>query len=241
MRKMGSPTADAAFNLVLDFSNFQWYMVPLLLVIIYMIAKEIQKENWAGLLAAMGLWLMDWINEIWNALIYYFSDFAPFWSTPGVETFSGSGVWVPNSSLVILVGLNIEITFMFFMMGIVSTKMFKGTIQEELAITDLTEQKIYRKKRIINRIVMILSMTALCVIVEIILNLIGVLVWEWTNLWSIRNPVLIYLIGYLPFWGMSALIYDMKKRSSQIITVGALLAIVIAGLVIFGSLGWLFP
>ncbi|MBN2157050.1 MAG: hypothetical protein JW776_13485 [Candidatus Lokiarchaeota archaeon] len=240
---MGLP-ADTAFNLVWDFSNFQWYMVPFLLVVIYMISKEVQKENWSAILAAIAFWLMDWVNELWNAVIYHFKG-APFWSTPGVPI--APGVYAPNSSLVILVGLNIEITFMFLMMGFVSTKMFKGTIQEELRISDSAEQKLYRRKRITNRILIILSMAALCVIVEIILNLIGILVWEWNgagsqpNLWSISNPILIYIIGYLPFWGMSALIYDMKKRWLQVVIVGTMSIIVIIAFVTMAFLGWLAP
>jgi len=234
---MGSPSAEAAEAILRDFSNFQWYMIPFLLVVIYMIAKEVQKENWSALFAAVAFWLADWINEIWNGLIYHFTDFAPFWSTPPRP----SG---PNSSLVILIGLNIEITFMFLMMGFVSTKMFKGTIQEELRFQDLTEQKLYRRKRIVNRVFIIMSMSLLCVIVEIILNLIGILVWDWNgvlgpNVWSLTNPILIYLVGYVPFWTISAFVYDMKKRISQIITVGSMALLVIVSLVVFILIGWI--
>lgn len=240
---MGLPS-DTAFNLVWDFSNFQWYMIPFLLVLIYMIAKETQKENWSALLAASAFWLMDFINELWNAVIYHYTG-AAFWSTPGARI--APGVWEPNSSLVVLVGWNIEIVFMFFMMGIVSTKMFKGTIQEELAIENIGEQKAYRKKRITNRLVMVFSMTLLCIIVEIILNLIGLLIWEWDgtaglpNIWSKTNPILIYLIGYLHFWTISAIVYDCKRRWVQFTIVGGMAVLAFGTFITLGAIGWLAP
>jgi hypothetical protein len=244
---MGLPGSDQAFELVWDFSNFQWYMIPFLLVLIYMIAKEIQKENWSALLAAGAFWLMDFINELWNAIVYKETG-AAFWSTPGARVAPGVNEWVPNSSLVVLVGWNIEIIFMFFMMGIVSTKMFKGTIQEELTLEGL-EQKAYRKKRLINRLVMVFSMTALCVIVEIILNLIGVLIWEWDgttpgfpNIWSVRNPILIYLIGYLHFWTISAIVYDCKRRWVQFAIVGGMAVIAFGTFITLATIpGYLAP
>ena len=243
---MGLPSSDTALGLVWDFSNFQWYMIPFLVILIYMIAKEIQKENWSALLAALAFWLMDWINELWNAVVYRFTG-AAFWSTPGVLQEINPGVfdYVPNSSLVILVGLNIEIVFMFFMTGIVSTKMFKGTIQEEFAIEDLGERKAFRKKRLTNRIVIVFSMTALCIIIEILLNWIGILVWEWNgtsglpNIWSWTNPILIYLIGYLHFWTISAIVYDCKRRWVQLTIVGTEFLIVVVAFITMGSLGWL--
>ena len=103
---MGLPSITA-YNLVWDISNFQWYMIPFLLVLIYMIAKETQKENWSALLAASAFWLMDFINELWNAIVFQETG-AAFWSTPGAYQ-PDTGLWVPNSSFVVLVGWNIEI------------------------------------------------------------------------------------------------------------------------------------
>jgi peptidoglycan/LPS O-acetylase OafA/YrhL len=130
------------------------------------------------------------------------------------------------------------------MMGIVSTKMFKGTIQEEMAIEDLTERKVYRKKRLINRLVIVFSMTAVCIVTEIILNAIGILVWDWNgvlgpNIWSMTNPILIYIFGYLHFWTISAIVYDCKKRWVQLLIVGSLFLIVVVSMVVFIPLGWI--
>ena len=102
---MGDPS-HIAQSLLWDFSNFQWTMIPILVIVIYMIAKEVQKENWSALLAALAFWLMDWINELWNVAVYWTTG-AAFWSTPGAEI--APGIYEPNSSLVIFVGLNIGV------------------------------------------------------------------------------------------------------------------------------------
>ena len=53
---------------------------------------------------------MDWINEVANALVLHFTDRAAVWTTTG------------DTSFQILVGLNIEISFMFLIYGIVFVK-----------------------------------------------------------------------------------------------------------------------
>lgn len=54
---------------------------------------------------------MDWFNEIWNALVFHFTNFAPVWATP------------EDTAYLILIGLNIEICFMFAVAGIGFGKM----------------------------------------------------------------------------------------------------------------------
>jgi hypothetical protein len=45
---------------------------------------------------------MDWFNEIWNALILYFTDYQAFWTCSG------------ETGYLIFVGLNIEISMIIF-------------------------------------------------------------------------------------------------------------------------------
>jgi len=105
-------SAAKALALLRDGSHFQWYVIPLLLLVMYVYASEVERRNWSLVLAGLALWLMDWFNEIWNGLVFHFTGFAPVWGTPG-----------NGSSLVILIGLNIEICFMFALMGIVMCKL----------------------------------------------------------------------------------------------------------------------
>ncbi|AAB89929.1 hypothetical protein [Archaeoglobus fulgidus] len=53
-------------------------------------------------------------------------------------------------------------------------------------------------------------------------------------------PVLIFLIGYLPFFLAAYWIYDMESVRKQAITAGAILSFDAAMLAIFGGiLGWI--
>jgi hypothetical protein len=77
------------------------------------------------------------------------------------------------------------------------------------------------------------------VIVEIILNAIGALTWEY-SWWSARFPWLLWIFGYFYFFVVAYLVYDMRTIRAKAITVGAIFAVDIASLVIFmGVLGWI--
>ncbi len=204
-----------ALSILRDPSQFKWYVIPLLLFVLFVYAKEMSHRNWSAILAGLAFCGMDWFNEIWNALVLYFTQYAPVWCAPGGDT-----------SYLILVGLNIEIMLMFLVMGLMSTFF-------------LPQYKWGTFLGINNRIMIACVMSALCVVVEVILNLAGVLTWEYTW-WSARFPWLIWLIGYLPFWLVAFWVYDMKIVKNKVITVGVILTFDIACLVIFGGvLGWI--
>jgi hypothetical protein len=75
--------------------------------------------------------------------------------------------------------------------------------------------------------------------VEILLNAIGALTWDY-GWWSTGAPWLIFLIGYLPFFLVSFWVHDMESVKSKIITVGVIFAVDILAILIFGvALGWL--
>jgi hypothetical protein len=80
--------------------------------------------------------------------------------------------------------------------------------------------------------------SVLCVLVEIWLNHIGALTWEWSG-WNVRAPWLIWLIGYMPFYLVAYWVHDMPARKQQITVVGSLAAVVLVALGVFGGLGWI--
>ena len=57
------------------------------------------------------MWVADWFNEIVNALVLQASDRAPLWAATGPTAYQ------------FLVGLNVEISFMFALAGIVYAKL----------------------------------------------------------------------------------------------------------------------
>ncbi|GAB2876263.1 hypothetical protein GCM10027277_52090 [Pseudoduganella ginsengisoli] len=211
---MPPSSAALAHALVRDPSRFQWYVVTFLLVVIWAYGEQAAQRRWGVLFAALAFWLMDWVNEIWNALLFHFSGFAPAWSTPG------------QSAYVILIGLNIEICFMFALMGL-------------FAVRTLPADRHLRILGINNRWLLACVNSTLCVLVELWLNHIGALAWEWQG-WNVRAPYLIWLIGYLPFFVVTYWVHDMSSVRKQAAATGALAAGVAMALTVFGGvLGWI--
>ena len=201
-------SAEQALALLRDGSHFQWYVIPLLLIVMYVYANEVERKNWSMVLAGLAFWLMDWFNEIWNGLVFHFNGFAPVWGTPD-----------NGSALVLLIGLNIEITFMFSIMGIVMCKM-------------LPSDKNLKILGINNRLIFAVVGAILAVGIECLLNWVGALTWEY-SWWSLGAPWLIWLIGYLPFFLVSYWVLDMKTIKSKLITVGIIGAVDIISIIVF--------
>jgi hypothetical protein len=140
--------------------------------------------------------------------VFHFTNFAPVWGAPG------------KTAYLILIGLNIEICFMFAIAGIAFSKM-------------LPIDKKARVLGISNRLFFAVIDAAFCVFVEILLNGVNALTWEY-SWWNARVPWLIFLIGYLPFFLVAFWVHDMKKVRSKVITVGSILGFDAACLIIFG-------
>ena len=108
---MPSDFSQQALTILRDGSQFQWYVIPLLAFVFYVYAVEMEKKNYTLVLAGLAFWGMDWFNEIMNSIFFHLNGFAPLWCTPG------------DTAFLILIGLNIEIMFMFAVSGIVWTKL----------------------------------------------------------------------------------------------------------------------
>ena len=99
-----------ALKILRDGSQFQWYVIPFLMLVLYIYTVEVERRNWNLVFAGLAFWGMDWFNEIWNGLVFHFTQYAPVWGAPG------------RTAYLILIGLNIEICFMFACAGIVVAK-----------------------------------------------------------------------------------------------------------------------
>lgn len=99
---------------------FEWYIVPMFLVVLYIIVTELKNKRYNIVFGAAAFWLMDVFNETWNAMVYATTG-QPVWGT----TAAG------GSALQILVGYNIEISFMFFVLGIVACKLLRTSPESE--------------------------------------------------------------------------------------------------------------
>jgi hypothetical protein len=200
-------SASQALAILRDGSQFQWYVVALLAFVFYVYTVEAEKRNWSLVLAGLAFWGMDWFNEIWNGLVMHFTGYAPVWGAPG------------KTAYLILVGLNIEIMFMFAVSGIIWTKM-------------LLPDKKAKVLGLPNRWVVALAGSAFCVFVEFLLNGVGALTWDY-SWWSRSAPWLIFLFGYLTFFVVAFWVHDMKTLKAKLIAVGTIWAVVIASLILF--------
>ena len=207
-------SVQRALSILRDGSQFQWYVIPLFALVVYVYAVEIERRNWNVLFGGLAFWGMDWFNETWNALILHFTGFAPAWGAPS------------DTAYLILVGLNIEICFMFAVAGVTFCKI-------------LPKDKRLKILGMPNRWFIAIAGSAFCVFVELILNAIGALTWEW-SWWRAGAPWLIFSLGYLPFFLVAFWVHDMEKVPSKVKMVGAIYVGDALALILFGAiLGWI--
>jgi hypothetical protein len=211
---MPTDSAQQALSILRDGGQFQWYVIPLFAFVVYVYAVEVERKNWHLVFAGLAFWGMDWFNEIWNSLVFHFTNYAPVWGAPG------------QTAYLILIGLNIEICFMFAIAGIGFGKM-------------LPEDKKLKVFGLPNRVFIAVAGSAFCVFVEVLLNAIGALTWDYPW-WSASAPWLIFLFGYLYFFLVSFWVHDMESVKKKAITVGIIYAFDLVCILVFGViLGWL--
>ena len=205
---MPTDSARQALSILRDGSQFQWHVIPLLLLVLYVYANEIERRNWKVVFAGLALFGMDWFNEIWNALVFHFTQYAPVWGAPA------------DSAFVLLIGLNIEISLNFAIMGIVVAK-------------TLPADPATRILGVPNRWFVAVAASVFCVAIECLLNAVGALTWDYWW-WNLRMPWLIFAIGYLPFFVVAFWVHDLPTLRQKIRAVGAIYAFVVACLLLFG-------
>lgn len=230
--------------------GLKWYIVPLFVIWLFLIVNEIRQKRFSVVFGAAAFWLWDVFNETWNAMVYATTG-QPVWGT----TAAG------GSALQILVGYNIEISFMFFILGMLTCKLLKTTegyegqgffdanknwlddpnnmyYKANKKKSELTPEEYKTKvKAILGRIGVIVVGSIAAVIIEILLNKCNVLTWEkpW---WQPNFPFILFLIGYVPFYVAAVVIHDLPRKW-QLIGLGAILFVVVLLLIISGSLGML--
>lgn len=230
--------------------GLKWYIVPLFVIWLFLIVNEIRQKRFSVVFGAAAFWLWDVFNETWNAMVYATTG-QPVWGT----TAAG------GSALQILVGYNIEISFMFFILGMLTCKLLKTSegyegqgffdanknwlddpnnmyYKANKKKSELTPEEYKTKvKAILGRISVIVFGSIAAVIIEILLNKCNVLTWEkpW---WQPNFPFILFLIGYVPFYVAAVVIHDLPRKW-QLIGLGAILFVVVLLLIISGSLGML--
>jgi hypothetical protein len=194
--------------------HLDWAVITLLALVVYVYAVEVERRNWSAILAGLAFWLMDWFNEIVNALFLHFNGRGALWTTTG------------RTSFLILIGLTIEISLFFAINGIVFVKL-------------LPADRSVRILGLPNRWAIAIALSVVSVVVELLLHADGVFHWYYWW-WNVATFPVIVVFGYLTFYVVAFTVYDMPSRKRQLTTVGALATIDALGIIVFGViLGWI--
>ncbi len=185
-----------ALNGLRDLTMIKWYIIPLLAIVIYIYTKEIKlaKENgnWNAVFSGAAIFGVDFFNESWNGWVLHFTQRSAFWTTPG------------DTALRTMVGWNIEIMFMFAIVGII----FYHTLTEnkKVKILGIPEMWFWA-----------IGYSVFCVFVECLLNMGGHLVWEYPYWYlSLKGIPLIFLIGYFHFFCAAIWVITRKTMKAKI-------------------------
>jgi hypothetical protein len=215
---MTAATEQALWGLR-DLSLLQWYVIPLMAFVFYVYTREIREarltQNWNAVLAGLTIFGVDFFNETWNGWIMYLTGYSAFWTTPG------------DTALRTMIGWNIEIMFMFTLLGIIYYHTLSESKKEK--ILGLPEKWFWA-----------IGYSVFCVFIECILNIGGLLVWEYPfwNL-SFKGIWLIFFIGYFNFFCFAILVISLKTLKTKLMTVGIIYAVpVLMNILALGFWGW---
>lgn len=198
-----------ALSILRTGENFNWVVITLLALTVYVYTNEYSHKNFKGIAAGLSLYLVHWFYEILNALLQHFSGHA-LWTVP------------TGTSFLILIGVGIELSFMFAVAGLVLSKL-------------LPEDPKAKILGINNRIVMAVANAALFSIIEIFLAKTPA--FHWVYPWWGSLPV--FLTVYIPFFVVSFLCYDWQPKVQRRV-IGGLFAVDALMIIVFvGILGWI--
>jgi hypothetical protein len=200
---------DQALSLLRSGSPFQWYVITLLALVMYVYTNEISKKNWKGIAAGLALYGVHWFYEILNALIQHFSGHA-LWTVP------------TGTAFLLLIGVGVELSFMFSIAGLVLSKLLPADPQVKIL-------------GLPNRLVFAIGNAAFFSIFEIFLAKTPTFAWVYP--WWGAVPV--FITVYIPFFLAAFYCYDWKPRTQAafigtFFAVDAVMLFVFAGL-----LGWI--
>ncbi|MCX6079280.1 MAG: hypothetical protein NTW32_07075 [Chloroflexi bacterium] len=202
-------STQMALSILRKGDNFQWYLIALLALVVYVYASEISLRNWKGIAAGLSLYAVHWFYEILNALIQHFSGHA-LWTVP------------TGTAFLLLVGVGIELSFMFSIAGLVMSKLLPA--DPDLKLLGIN-----------NRILFAIGNAAFFAVVEIFLARTPAFVWVYS--WWGAFPV--FVTVYIPFFLAAFYCYDWKPKK-QVFFIVSLAGLDVLMLGVFaGILGWI--
>ncbi len=188
--------------------NLNWNLVVFLAFVLYVYMTAIEERKWNQIAAGLALYGVHWFVEIVNALIQHFSGHA-LWTASG------------GSAFIILVGVGIEISFMFSAAGLILSKLLPA--DKELKILGIN-----------NRIVFAVVNALLVSLIEI--PLAASPIFHWVYPWW--GALTVWIFVYIPFFLAAFLCYDARPKTRGIF-LGSLYGLNLLMLLVFIPLGWI--
>lgn len=183
---MNNPEATAqALAILRNGETFQWYVLPLFALVLYVYFNEIAARNWKGVAAGLALYMVHWFYEILNALIQHFSGHA-LWTVP------------TGTAWLLLVGVGVELSLMFSIAGLVMSKLLPA--DPKMKILGIN-----------NRLLFALGNAAFAGFLEIFLAQTPAFVWVYP--WW--GAVAVTITVYIPFFLAAFSCYDWKPAKQK--------------------------
>jgi hypothetical protein len=207
---LNHPEASAAALAILRRGDqFQWYVLPIFVVVLYAYFSELAAKNYRAVAAGLCLYAIHWLYEIGNALIGHWSGHA-LWTVP------------TGTAFLLLVGVGVELSLMFALAGLVNAKL----------LPDDSKAKILGLPA---PLAIGLGNAALAAFLEIFLAMTPAFVWVYP--WWGALPV--FATTYVPFFVVSAYCYYWPPRRQLAVVGALVGVDALALAVFGGALGWI--
>jgi len=192
--------------------NLQWYIVPLITLVVYIYNLELEKKNFDRVVMGIYFFATSGVcMEIINALVLHFTGYSALWTTPG------------RSAYVIYAGWNAEI---FFLAAVGGVSVLTGLPEKSANILGIN-----------NRLVLPVVWAVAAVIVEVLLNRAGILVWEYRH-WRWPNIYFMILWWAVPYYLLLWLYDNLGTRAKGILAASSISLAVCCHVVFAVVLKW---
>ncbi len=188
--------------------NLNWMVVICLAFVLYVYMTAIEHKKWNQIAAGLALYGVHWFVEILNAVI---------------QKFFGHALWTASggTSFLILVGVGIEISFMFSVAGLILSKI-------------LPEDRTMKILGINNRVVFAVVNAFIVALIEI--PLAASPIFHWVYPWW--GMLTVWILIYIPFFLAAFLCYDAQVRTNRIF-LSSLYSLNFLLLLILIPMGWI--
>lgn len=211
-------SARQALEGLRDPATMQWYAIPLLAIVFLIYAGEVQAARrsgqWNAVIAGATVFAADFVNETLNGWIFALSGYSALWLAPG------------PTALRTMVGWNMEIMFMFAILGII----YHRTLADDPAerVLGLPDRWFWA-----------FGYSAVCVAVELFLNRGRLLIWDYA--WWNKGPLSvlpIFVLGYLWFFLAAKFAIERPTLRARVAVPAVLVGVaVVLNIVGLGLLG----